>query len=123
MGYYDRFLKRLFATPDISRDAVTLVGLAFHEQMVADDELPMDDHDFLLDQVITSDWSENNKGTRFQMKRILFLHSNSSPFEQGVNRAKKKIPTQQLVDCTLNNTHAGQIVVEWWEWETIYNLT
>lgn len=55
MGYYDRFLKRIFATPDISRDAVTLVGLAFHEQMVADDELPMDDHDFLLDQVITSD--------------------------------------------------------------------
>lgn len=74
MGYYDRFLKRLFATPDISRDAVTLVGLAFHEQMVADDELPMDDHDFLLDQVITSDWSENKKGTRFQMKRFLTFY-------------------------------------------------
>lgn len=52
MGYYDKFLHRLFAT-GCTRDKVSLVGLCFKEQLV--ESLPLDDHDVLLDQVITGE--------------------------------------------------------------------
>lgn len=52
MGYYDKFLQRLFAT-GCTRDKVTLIGLAFKEQIV--DNLPLDDHDVLLDQVVVGE--------------------------------------------------------------------
>lgn len=52
MGYYDKFLNRLFATAGCTRDKVTLVGLAFKEQIVDEKTLPLDDHDVVLDQVI-----------------------------------------------------------------------
>lgn len=50
MGYYDKFLQRLFAC---TRDKVTLIGLAFKEQIV--DNLPLDEHDVLLDQVVVGE--------------------------------------------------------------------
>ena len=52
MGYYDKFLHRLFAT-GCTRDQVSLVGLCFKEQLV--ESLPLDDHDVLLNQVITGE--------------------------------------------------------------------
>lgn len=67
MGYYDRYLHRLFgecperaaAAEHIGRiDAklaagqTVLVGLAFGEQMVG--AVPMDEHDVLLDEVLTT---------------------------------------------------------------------
>lgn len=56
MGYYDKFLKRLFAAKNCpSRDKVTLIGLAFKEQIVEEKCLPVDAHDVPLDLVITSE--------------------------------------------------------------------
>lgn len=52
MGYYDKFLERLFAKHD--RGKVILVGLAFAEQMVNESDLPLEENDVILDQIITS---------------------------------------------------------------------
>lgn len=54
MGYYDKFLERLFTAGQTPRDKVKLIGLAFAEQMVDAKELPLDDNDVMLDEVITS---------------------------------------------------------------------
>lgn len=54
MGYYDKFLERLFAS-GCTRDRVKLIGIAFREQFVDEVDLPLDPNDVLLDQVITSE--------------------------------------------------------------------
>lgn len=54
MGYYDKFLQSLFDS-GCTRDKVKLVGIAFKEQLVAEQDLPLDKTDIVLDQVITSD--------------------------------------------------------------------
>lgn len=52
-GYYDKFLRRLFdAYPKHQK---MLFGLSLQEQIVPEDELPLDGHDYLLDGVITPD--------------------------------------------------------------------
>lgn len=48
-GYYDQFLHNLSITPN--QQFPFMIGLAFKEQILA--ELPMDSHDFQVDQVIT----------------------------------------------------------------------
>uniref|UniRef100_A0A1L8DZM5 5-formyltetrahydrofolate cyclo-ligase n=2 Tax=Nyssomyia neivai TaxID=330878 RepID=A0A1L8DZM5_9DIPT len=52
MGYYDKFLERLIGK--FGRDTVKLIGVAFKEQIVPDDELPMDTTDVRLDSIITA---------------------------------------------------------------------
>ncbi|XP_055708743.1 5-formyltetrahydrofolate cyclo-ligase [Phlebotomus papatasi] len=52
MGYYDKFLARLIEKS--GRDNVKLIAVAFKEQLVPDDELPMDATDVRLDAVITA---------------------------------------------------------------------
>lgn len=67
MGHYDKYLKKLFDTnpgrADISAplkgnleqkiqdNKTILIGLAFKQQIV--DDLPIEEHDFLLDMVLT----------------------------------------------------------------------
>lgn len=52
MGYYDTYLHRHRATyPD--KDT-TLLALAFREQIVAENELPLDSHDVILHGIITA---------------------------------------------------------------------
>jgi 5-formyltetrahydrofolate cyclo-ligase len=52
MGYYDKFLTRLFET---CTNRTVLLALAFKEQIVDEDDLPLDDHDRKVDEVVTSD--------------------------------------------------------------------
>ncbi|XP_055532619.1 5-formyltetrahydrofolate cyclo-ligase [Wyeomyia smithii] len=58
-GYYDRYLRDYFSKyPNTTRPNARktyLVGVAFREQIVADDVLPTDVHDFPLDMVISPD--------------------------------------------------------------------
>lgn len=62
-GYYDRFLREYFAkfpnTPPIaahtSQPKTHLVGIAFNEQMIPEEQLPVDKHDFMVDFVIWPD--------------------------------------------------------------------
>ncbi|XP_053687745.1 5-formyltetrahydrofolate cyclo-ligase [Sabethes cyaneus] len=60
-GYYDRYLRDYFSKFPRSSDTETrrtyLVGVGFREQILADDELPTDEHDFTLDLVI---WPDDN---------------------------------------------------------------
>ncbi|CRL00237.1 CLUMA_CG013510, isoform A [Clunio marinus] len=57
MGYYDKYLKTYFNRfPDRQKiNKTLLVGLAFQEQIVEDDQLPLDPHDYPLDLILTSD--------------------------------------------------------------------
>lgn len=55
MGYYDKFLNRFFERHS-SVMKTTLIGVAFQQQIVGVKELPMESHDYKLDQVVTSDW-------------------------------------------------------------------
>lgn len=54
MGYYDKFLQRLFAAAGQTRENVKLIGLAFAEQIVDEHDLPLEQTDIILDQIITS---------------------------------------------------------------------
>lgn len=54
MGYYDKFLERLFAS-GCTRDRVKLIGVSFREQIVDESDLPLDHNDVVLDQVIISE--------------------------------------------------------------------
>ncbi|EAT39265.1 AAEL008925-PA [Aedes aegypti] len=56
-GYYDRFLLEYFKKfPNTSDNRKTyLVGVAFREQIVPEDQLPIAEHDFPLDMVIWPD--------------------------------------------------------------------
>lgn len=58
-GYYDRFLHEYFAKFPNATGAgnrkTYLVGVAFHEQIVPEDQLPVAEHDFPLDMVIWPD--------------------------------------------------------------------
>lgn len=55
MGYYDTYLRRLIQQGPIPRCQITLIGLAFKEQMLSEDEVPMEEHDCFLDLVVSSD--------------------------------------------------------------------
>lgn len=69
-GYYDRFLREYFAKFPNSSSSVDggistirktyLVGIAFREQIVPEDELPTDDHDVQLDLVVWPEATETN---------------------------------------------------------------
>ncbi|XP_055629182.1 5-formyltetrahydrofolate cyclo-ligase isoform X2 [Toxorhynchites rutilus septentrionalis] len=55
-GYYDRFLRDYFSKfPNSTSRRTYLVGVAFREQMVAEELLPTDEHDFPLDMVVWPD--------------------------------------------------------------------
>lgn len=54
MGYYDKYLARLYDTEE-KRKHVTLIGLAFREQIVETADLPLDKTDVILDQIVTAD--------------------------------------------------------------------
>jgi 5-formyltetrahydrofolate cyclo-ligase len=57
MGYYDKYLHKYFNRfPDRRKiDKTLLVGLGFREQIVDDDQLPLEPFDYPLDLVVTSD--------------------------------------------------------------------
>lgn len=57
MGYYDKYLHSYFNRyPDKAGINKThLFALAFKEQIVDADQLPIDPNDYLLDGVVTSD--------------------------------------------------------------------
>lgn len=70
MGYYDRYFDQLFKTfpnraaPQELRGRIgkkliagqtIFIGLAFRQQLIDDAQLPLDDHDVRLDEVITAD--------------------------------------------------------------------
>ncbi|XP_065084534.1 5-formyltetrahydrofolate cyclo-ligase [Ochlerotatus camptorhynchus] len=66
-GYYDRFLREYFAKfPNSSSSSgaavrkTYLVGIAFREQIVPEDQLPTDEHDFPLDMVVWPEATEAN---------------------------------------------------------------
>lgn len=60
MGYYDKYLHKYFNRfPDRRKiNKTLLVGLGFREQIVDDDQLPLEPFDYLLDYVVTSDWGK-----------------------------------------------------------------
>jgi len=53
MGYYDKFLARLSQLN--SNQKTILLALAFKEQIVDENDLPLDEHDQKVDVVVTSD--------------------------------------------------------------------
>jgi 5-formyltetrahydrofolate cyclo-ligase len=57
MGYYDKYLHKYFSRfPDrVEINKTLLVGLGFREQIVDDDQLPVDPLDYPLDLILTSD--------------------------------------------------------------------
>lgn len=55
MGYYDKYLHTYFQTYDRKINKTHLIGLAFREQIVNNENLPLDPLDFPLDTVLTSD--------------------------------------------------------------------
>lgn len=57
MGYYDKYLHAYFNRfPDrIKTNKTSLIALAFKEQIVNDEQLALDPHDYPLDLVLTSD--------------------------------------------------------------------
>lgn len=57
MGYYDKYLHKYFNRfPDRRKiDKTLLVGLGFREQIVDNDQLPLEPFDYPLDIMVTSD--------------------------------------------------------------------
>lgn len=57
MGYYDKYLNKYFNRfPDRTKiDKTFLVALAFQEQIVDVDQLPLDPYDYPFDLVLTSE--------------------------------------------------------------------
>lgn len=70
MGYYDRYFGQLFTTcpsraaphdlrghiaKKLNAGQTVLMGLAFRQQLIDEERLPLDDHDVGLDQVVTAD--------------------------------------------------------------------
>lgn len=57
MGYYDKYLHDYFNRyPDrVKINKTLLIGLGFSEQIVYDDQLPLEPFDYPLDEVLTSD--------------------------------------------------------------------
>lgn len=57
MGYYDKYLHTYFNRfPDSAQiNKTLLIGLGFKEQIVDDDQLPLDKFDYPLDIILTSD--------------------------------------------------------------------
>lgn len=57
MGYYDKYLQKYFNRfPDRREiNKTLLIGLGFREQIVEDDQLPIEPFDYPLDLVVTSD--------------------------------------------------------------------
>lgn len=57
MGYYDKYLHNYFNRfPDRAKvNKTLLVGLGFQEQIVGNDQLPLEPFDYPLDFVVTSD--------------------------------------------------------------------
>lgn len=67
MGYYDKFLGRLFEkyperyskgeeiSKKIKNQKTVLIAMGFKEQIVEESELPMENHDCPLDLFVTSD--------------------------------------------------------------------
>lgn len=53
-GYYDCFLSRIDGMRDRNGAKVTRVGLALEEQILDDGEIPMEEHDSLMDMVFSS---------------------------------------------------------------------
>uniref|UniRef100_U5EYE0 5-formyltetrahydrofolate cyclo-ligase n=1 Tax=Corethrella appendiculata TaxID=1370023 RepID=U5EYE0_9DIPT len=53
MGYYDKFLKNYFEK--FPQKQTKLIGVGFKEQILDESLLPLDPHDYPLDEVITSD--------------------------------------------------------------------
>lgn len=68
MGYYDKYLAEMFAANPqrkslelnartelkLEANKTILLGLALNEQIVNEAELPLDEHDIILDQIVTS---------------------------------------------------------------------
>lgn len=65
MGYYDKYLHTYFNRfPDSAQiNKTLLIGLGFKEQIVDDDQLPLDKFDYPLDIILTSDWT--NEASNF----------------------------------------------------------
>jgi len=60
MGYYDKYLHNYFNkyhSSDVATkiDKALLIGLAFREQIVDEQQLPLDPLDYPLDLVLASD--------------------------------------------------------------------
>lgn len=58
MGFYDKYLDRYFQKypqQSIGNNKTLLYGLAFQEQIVDENQLPLDKFDYLLDLVLNSD--------------------------------------------------------------------
>lgn len=53
MGYYDKYFHSYF--DKYAKSRTNLIGLAFREQIVDENRLPIDVHDYPMDVVITSD--------------------------------------------------------------------
>lgn len=56
MGYYDKYFRSYF--DKYSKSSTTVVGLAFSEQIVDVNRLPVDANDYPLDMVMTCDDDE-----------------------------------------------------------------
>lgn len=56
MGYYDKYLHNYFSnfSGQTGINKTMLVALAFHEQIVEDDHLPIEPLDYPLDLVLTT---------------------------------------------------------------------
>lgn len=70
MGYYDRYFRKLFDTfpnkaaplelrghigKKLISGKTVLMGLAFRQQLIDEAQLPLDEHDVGLDEVVTAD--------------------------------------------------------------------
>jgi 5-formyltetrahydrofolate cyclo-ligase len=53
-GFYDKFFREYFKKHP-NREKTKLIGLALGEQMLKDEDIPMEPHDFPIDIVLTSD--------------------------------------------------------------------
>lgn len=58
MGYYDKYLERFFQKypqQSTGNNKTLLYGLAFREQIVDENQLPLDKYDYPLDLVLRCD--------------------------------------------------------------------
>eukprot|EP00984_Skeletonema_dohrnii_P037309 scaffold39280_cov266-Skeletonema_dohrnii-CCMP3373.AAC.1 len=51
-GYYDRFIAKMNAATD-TNEKMLLVGVCLEEQFLEDETIPISDHDFIMDMVLT----------------------------------------------------------------------